>query len=57
MLLRIPHAFYEFHASVASSVKNALNVPITQFLLTSNASARKQYKRYLDEQRQNKKSE
>jgi len=57
----MPHAFYEFHASVASSVKNALNVPITQSLLTSCASARKRYEGILmskDKTRnQNKKAE
>ena len=39
------------------AVDGILNVPITQALLTSCASARKRYERYLDEQRQNKKSE
>jgi len=39
------------------AVDGVLNVPITQALLTSCASARKRYERYLDEQRQNKKSE
>ena len=40
-----------------NAVDGILNVPITQSLLTSCASARKRYERYLDQQRQNKKSE
>ena len=40
-----------------NAVDGILNVPITQSSLTSCASARKRYERYLDQQRQNKKSE
>lgn len=40
-----------------NAVDGILNVPITQSLLTSCASARKRYERYLDQQRQNEKSE
>ena len=39
------------------AVDGILNVPITQTLRTSCASARKRYESYLDEPRQNKKSE
>lgn len=40
-----------------NAVGGVLNVPLTQPLLTSCAGARKRYERYLDQQRQNKKSE
>ena len=39
-----------------NAVGGILNVPITQPLLTSCSAARKRYKRYLEQQRQNKKS-
>ena len=40
-----------------NAVGGILNVPITQPLLTSCSAARKRYERYLEQQRQNKKSE